>query len=79
MTHLNPYTQSYMANEFKLLVDELKYKLTVAFNRINTLELELQSKTVHIQNLEEELGLKYSMKQSIVNKEEREKKSNGKS
>ena len=77
MTHLNPYTQSYMANEFKLLVDELKYKLTVAFNRINTLELELQSKTVHIQKLEEELGLKYSMKQSIANKEER--KSNGKS
>ena len=68
-----------MANNFKLLVDELKYKLTVAFNRINKLELELQSKTVHIQNLEEELGLKYSMKQSIVNKEEREKKSNGKS
>ena len=66
-----------MANEFKLLVDELKYKLTVAFNRINTLELELQSKTVHIQKLEEELGLKYSMKQSIANKEER--KSNGKS
>ena len=77
MTHLNPYTQSYMANEFKLLVDELKYKLTVAFNRINTLELELQSKTVHIQNLEEELGLEYSMKQSIANKEER--KTNGKS
>ena len=79
MTHLNPYTQSYMANEFKLLVDELKYKLTVAFNRINKLELELQSKTVHIQKLQEELGLRISMKQSIVNKEEREKKSNGKS
>ena len=77
MTHLNPYTQSYMANEFKLLVDELKYKLTVAFNRINTLELELQSKTVHIHKLQEELGLEYSMKQSIANKEER--KSNGKS
>ena len=77
MTHLNPYTQLYMANDFKLLVDELKYKLTVAFNRINTLELELQSKTVHIQKLEEELGLEYSMKQSIANKEER--KTNGKS
>ena len=48
-----------MSNDFKLLIDELKYKLTVAFNRINKLELELQSKTVHIQKLEEELGLKY--------------------
>ena len=67
-----------MANEFKLLIDELKYKLTVSFNRIRTLELELQSKTVHIQKLQEELGLRISMKQSIANKEEREKKSNGK-
>ena len=66
-----------MANDFKLLIDELRYKLTVAFNRVNTLELELQNKTVHIQKLEEELGLEYSMKQSIANKEER--KSNGKS
>ena len=77
MTHLNPYTQLYMANDFKLLVDELKYKLTVAFNRINKLELELQEKVSYIQKLREELGLKYSMKQSIANKEER--KSNGKS
>ena len=77
MTHLNPYTQSYMANEFKLLVDELKYKLTVAFNRINTLELELQEKISYIQKLQDELGLEYSMKQSTANKEER--KSNGKS
>ena len=66
-----------MANDFKLLVDELKYKLTVAFNRINKLELELQNKTVHIQKLQDELGLEYSMKQSIANKEER--KTNGKS
>ena len=66
-----------MSNDFKLLVDELKYKLNFAFNRITTLELELQNKTVHIQKLEEELGLEYSMKQSIANKEER--KSNGKS
>jgi hypothetical protein len=66
-----------MANEFKLLVDELKYKLTVAFNRINTLELELQEKVSYIQKLQDELGLEYSMKQSIANKEER--KSNGKS
>tara|TARA_R110002020_G_scaffold317502_1_gene533151 strand:- start:281 stop:481 length:201 start_codon:yes stop_codon:yes gene_type:complete len=66
-----------MANEFKLLVDELKYKLTVAFNRINKLELELQEKVSYIYRLQEELGLKYSMKQSIANKEER--KSNGKS
>jgi len=77
MTHLNPYTQSYMANEFKLLVDELKYKLTVAFNRINKLELELQEKVSYIHKLQEELGLEYSMKQSIANKEER--KTNGKS
>ena len=66
-----------MANEFKLLVDELKYKLTIAFNRINKLELELQEKVSYIHKLQEELGLKYSMKQSIANKEER--KSNGKS
>ena len=66
-----------MANDFKLLVDELKYKLTVAFNRINKLELELQEKVSYIQKLQDELGLEYSMKQSIANKEER--KSNGKS
>ena len=66
-----------MSNDFKLLIDELKYKLTIAFNRIDKLELELQEKVSHIQKLEEELGLKYSMKQSIANKEER--KSNGKS
>ena len=77
MTHLNPYTQSYMANELKLLVDELKYKLEIAFARIDKLELLLQDKVIHIQKLEEELGLEYSMKQSIANKEER--KSNGKS
>ena len=66
-----------MANEFKLLVDELKYKLTIAFNRINKLEIDLQNKTVHIQKLQDELGLEYSMEQSIANKEER--KTNGKS
>jgi hypothetical protein len=66
-----------MANEFKLLVDELKYKLTIAFNRINKLEKELQDKIIYIGKLQDELGLKYSMKQSIANKEER--KSNGKS
>ena len=64
-----------MANEFKLLVDELKYKLTIAFNRINTLELELQSKTVHIQKLKEELGFNVP----INSEEGEEKKSNGKS
>ena len=66
-----------MANEFKLLVDELKYKLKIAFARIDKLELLLQDKVIHIQKLQEELGLEYSMKQSIANKEER--KSNGKS
>ena len=66
-----------MSNDFKLLVDELKYKLTIAFNRIDKLELELQEKVSHIHKLQDELGLKYSMKQSIANKEER--KSNGKS
>jgi len=66
-----------MANDFKLLVDELKYKLEIAFARIDKLELLLQDKVIHIQKLEEELGLEYSMKQSIANKEER--KSNGKS
>ena len=66
-----------MANDFKLLVDELKYKLEIAFARIDKLKLLLQDKVIHIQKLEEELGLEYSMKQSIANKEER--KSNGKS
>ena len=66
-----------MSNNFKLLVDELKYKLEIAFARIDKLELLLQDKVIHIQKLEEELGLEYSMKQSIANKEER--KSNGKS
>ncbi len=66
-----------MANEFKLLVDELKLKLNDAYKRVKTLELELQEKVSYIQKLQEELGLEYSMKQSIANKEER--KSNGKS
>ena len=77
MTHTNPYTQSYMANEFKLLVDELKLKLNDAYKRVKTLELELQEKVSYIHKLQDELGLEYSMKQSIANKEER--KSNGKS
>ena len=66
-----------MSNDFKLLIDELKYKLTIAFNRIDKLELELQEKVSYIHKLQDELGLEYSMKQSIANKEER--KSNGKS
>ena len=66
-----------MSNDFKLLIDELKYKLEIAFARIDKLELLLQDKVIHIQKLEEELGLEYSMKQSIANKEER--KTNGKS
>ena len=66
-----------MANDFKLLVDELRYKLTVALNRINKLELELQDSMVLISQLKEKLYLGESMKQSIANKEER--KSNGKS
>ena len=73
MTYLN----TSMTNDLKLLVDELKHKLNVSFARIDKLELELQEKIIHIQNLQEELGLEYSMKQSIANKEER--KSNGKS
>ena len=66
-----------MANDFKLLVDELKLKLNDAYKRVRTLELELQEKVSYIHKLQEELGLEYSMKQSIANKEER--KSNGKS
>ena len=66
-----------MANDFKLLVDELKYKLTVAFNRINKLELQLQDSMVLISQLKEKLYLGESIKKSIANKEER--KSNGKS
>jgi len=66
-----------MANEFKLLVDELRYKLTVALNRINKLELELQDAMVLVSQLKEELYLGESIKKSTANKEER--KSNGKS
>jgi len=64
-----------MSNDFKLLIDELRYKLTVAFNRIDILELELQNKTVHIQKLKEELGFNVP----INSEEGEEKKSNGKS
>ena len=66
-----------MANDFKLLVDELKYKLTIAFNRINKLELQLQDSMVLVSQLKEKLYLGESMKQSTANKEER--KTNGKS
>ena len=66
-----------MANDFKLLVDELKYKLTVAFNRINKLELQLQDSMVLVSQLKEKLYLGDSIKQSTANKEER--KTNGKS
>ena len=66
-----------MANNFKLLVDELRYKLTVALNRINKLELELQDAMVLVSQLKEELYLGESIKKSTANKEER--KSNGKS
>ena len=66
-----------MANNFKLLVDELKLKLNDAYKRVKTLELELQEKVSYICKLQDELGLEYSMKQSIANKEER--KTNGKS
>ena len=66
-----------MSNDFKLLIDELKLKLNDAYKRVRTLELELQEKVSYICKLQDELGLEYSMKQSIANKEER--KSNGKS
>ena len=66
-----------MANDFKLLVDELKYKLTLAFNRINKLELQLQDSMVLVSQLKEKLYLGDSIKQSTANKEER--KTNGKS
>ena len=58
-----------MANEFKLLVDELKYKLTIAFNRINKLELELQDSMVLISQLKEKLYLGEKEKKSIMEKE----------
>ena len=64
-----------MTHDFKLLIDELKYKLNLSFNRITTLELELQNKTVHIQKLQEELGFYVP----INSEEGKEKKSNGKS
>jgi hypothetical protein len=56
-----------MANDFKLLVDELRYKLTVAFNRINKLELQLQDSMVLVSQLKEKLYL--GEKKSIMEKE----------
>ncbi len=58
-----------MANEFKLLVDELRYKLTVALNRINKLELELQDSMVLISQLKEKLYLGEKEKKSIMEKD----------
>ena len=58
-----------MANDFKLLVDELRYKLTVAFNRINKLELELQDSMVLVSQLKEKLYLGEKEKKSIMEKE----------
>ena len=56
-----------MANNFKLLVDELKEKLTLAFNRINKLELQLQDSMVLVSQLKEKLYL--GEKKSIMEKE----------
>jgi len=58
-----------MANDFKLLVDELRYKLTVAFNRINKLELQLQDSMVLVSQLKEKLYLGEKEKKSIMEKE----------
>ena len=58
-----------MANEFKLLVDELKEKLTISFNRINKLELELQDSMVLVSQLKEKLYLGEKEKKSIMEKE----------
>ena len=80
MSYLNPHTQQYMSNEYQLLANELKLKLSDAFKRIRMLELQLQDSMVLVCNLKDELFLKESMKQSIRNREERaerEKKSNG--
>jgi hypothetical protein len=80
MTFLNSHTQKYMSNEYQLLANELKLKLTDAYKRIRTLELELQDLMVLVCDLKDQLYLKESMKQSIRNKEERaerEKKANG--
>ena len=56
-----------MANDFKLLVDELKEKLTLAFNRVNKLELQLQDSMVLVSQLKEKLYL--GEKKSIMEKE----------
>ena len=58
-----------MANDFKLLVDELKYKLTLAFNRINKLELQLQDSMVLVSQLKEKLYLGEKEKKSIMEKD----------
>ena len=57
MTCSNAHTQSYIAQEKQLVINELREKVTVAYKRIRELEQEIQDKVSEINTLKEELQL----------------------
>ena len=57
MTYINAHTQQYMSQENQSLSNELKLKLSDAYKRIKTLELQLQDSMVLVHQLKEELYL----------------------
>ena len=57
MTYLNAHTQEYLSKENQSLSNELKLKLSDAYKRIRTLELQLQDSMVLAHQLKEELYL----------------------
>ena len=57
MTYSNAHTQSYIAQEKQLVINELREKVTVAYKRIRELEQEIQDRVSEINTLKEELQL----------------------
>ena len=57
MTYSNAHTQSYIAQEKQLVINQLREKVTVAYKRIRELEQEIQDKVSEINTLKEELQL----------------------
>ena len=57
MTYSNAHTQSYIAQEKQLVINELRDKVTIAYKRIRELEEEIQDKVSQINTLKEELQL----------------------
>tara|TARA_R100001244_G_scaffold23563_1_gene24231 strand:- start:644 stop:847 length:204 start_codon:yes stop_codon:yes gene_type:complete len=64
MTYINAHTQQYMSQENQSLPNELKLKLSDAYKRIKTLELQLQDSMVLVHQLKEELYLGERKKKS---------------